>query len=282
MCGLYHQNVFVSPCQGMVVLSRLLYCLFSAGIAPYTPGREETRTVRIFSLFVLVFAIPLPAQDPAVVSPKIVKVEFENDRVRVLRVHYGPHESTAMHSHPAELVVRLTDGFTRASFPDGTSRETKGAAGAISWPEPTTHAVENLGNQTLENIEIEFKKAGAASAPVPAPQATPAPSDPDAVVSLVDEPHHHWKFQNQYVLVTEVTLAPGEATLFHTHLHDNIAIEFSNALTQRQLLGKQWQPAGELRVGQADYRQGDKQPYTHRVKNVGTTTFRVIDVELLQ
>ena len=237
--------------------------------------------VRILAVVLLLFAIPAPAQDPAVVSPKIVKVEFENERVRILRIHYEPHERTAMHSHPCDLVVRVTDGWAKATFPDGTSREAKGVAGDVFWIEPVTHAVESLADQPLENIEIEFKKAKAASVAVSAPHPAPAPSDPNAVVSLVDEPHHHWRFQNQYVLVTEVTLAPGESTLFHTHLHDNIAIELNNATTQRQLLGKEWQ-AADVKVGQVDYRQGDKQPYTHRVKNSGSTTFRVIDVELLQ
>lgn len=33
------------------------------------------------------------AQDAAKVDPQHYKVEMENSRVRVLRVHYGPHES---------------------------------------------------------------------------------------------------------------------------------------------------------------------------------------------
>jgi quercetin dioxygenase-like cupin family protein len=261
------------------------YCLlglFPAGVAPYTPSPEEIKTVRAWPFFFVVFAIPLPAQDPAVVSPKIIKVEFENDRVRILRVHYGPHDRTAMHSHPAELVVRVTDGWTRATYPDGTARENKGAAGAITWPEPTTHAVENLKDEPLENVEIEFKKVSAPSVPVSAPHPPSMAPAADAVVSLIDEPHHHWRFQNQYVLVTEVTLASGESTLFHTHTHDNISVELSNAITQRQFMGKEWQPASEVKIGEATYREGDKQPYTHRVKNAGATTFRVIDVELLQ
>jgi hypothetical protein len=31
-------------------------------------------------------------QDAAVVNPKIVKVEFENQQVRILRARYAPHE----------------------------------------------------------------------------------------------------------------------------------------------------------------------------------------------
>ena len=256
--------------------------LFRPGVAPYTPSLEEIKTVRIWPLLLVVFAVPLPAQDPAVVSPKIIKVEFENDRVRILRMRYGPHDRSAMHSHPAELVVRVTDGWTRITYPDGSSRETKGIAGAIFWPEATTHSVENLKDELMENVEIEFKKANAPSVPVPPPQPSSTAPAPDAVVSLIEEPHHHWKFQNQYVLVTEVTLAPGESTLFHTHAHDNIAVELSNAVTQRQFMGKEWQPSSQVKIGEVAYREGDKQPYTHRVKNAGATTFHVIDVELLQ
>ena len=33
--------------------------------------------MRMFLLFVLALALPLPAQDPVLVNPKIVKVEFD-------------------------------------------------------------------------------------------------------------------------------------------------------------------------------------------------------------
>ena len=33
------------------------------------------------------------AQDAVKVDPQHYKVEFENDQVRVLRIHYGPHEN---------------------------------------------------------------------------------------------------------------------------------------------------------------------------------------------
>jgi len=40
------------------------------------------------------------AQDAAKVDPKHYKVEFENSQVRILRIHYGPHEKSVMHSTP--------------------------------------------------------------------------------------------------------------------------------------------------------------------------------------
>ena len=41
--------------------------------------------------------------DPVSVDSKHYKVEFENERVRVLRIKYGPHEKSSMHSHPPSV-----------------------------------------------------------------------------------------------------------------------------------------------------------------------------------
>src|SRR2546421_9702322 len=49
------------------------------------------------------FAPILSAQDAAKVDPKHYTVVSENDQVRILKVHYGPHEKSVMHSHPASV-----------------------------------------------------------------------------------------------------------------------------------------------------------------------------------
>ncbi len=41
--------------------------------------------------------------DPVKVDPKHYSVVLENDRVRILRISYGP-------SHPASVAIYLTDG----------------------------------------------------------------------------------------------------------------------------------------------------------------------------
>ena len=53
------------------------------------------------------------SQDAVKVDPKHYKVETENAQVRVLRVHYGPHEKSVLHSHPNSVAVFLTDGSVR-------------------------------------------------------------------------------------------------------------------------------------------------------------------------
>ena len=50
----------------------------------------------------------MATQSTALSSQKILStvdsghyaVEMENDKVRVLRIKYGPHEKSVMHSHP--------------------------------------------------------------------------------------------------------------------------------------------------------------------------------------
>ena len=67
-----------------------------------------------------------PAQDPVKVDPNHYKVESENAKVRVLRVHYGPHEKSVMHTHPDLVVVYLSDGTIRMHTPDGKTQDTQG------------------------------------------------------------------------------------------------------------------------------------------------------------
>jgi quercetin dioxygenase-like cupin family protein len=48
--------------------------------------------------------MPQPSgDDPVRVDPKHYKVEFENERVRVVRIKYKPGEKSVMHSHPESI-----------------------------------------------------------------------------------------------------------------------------------------------------------------------------------
>src|SRR5689334_12379174 len=73
------------------------------------------------------------APDAVKVDPKHYKVELENDRVRVVRITYGPREKSVMHGHPAGLVVFLTDAHYKFTYPDGKSEEITGKKGHFLW-----------------------------------------------------------------------------------------------------------------------------------------------------
>jgi quercetin dioxygenase-like cupin family protein len=99
-----------------------------------------------------------PVQDAAEVSPKLVKVRLDNDRVRVLEVISQPGDKEGMHSHPATVAYLVSGGKLRVSFPDGTTREIDFKTGDTVYREPATHAAENVGTTTVHQIIVELKK----------------------------------------------------------------------------------------------------------------------------
>jgi quercetin dioxygenase-like cupin family protein len=96
--------------------------------------------------------------DPVKLDPKHYKVVIDNDQVRVLRAHYGPHEKSVMHEHPASVAVFMTDGHTKFTLPDGTAQTVDGKAKDATWADAGKHLPENVGDQPFEAIVIELKK----------------------------------------------------------------------------------------------------------------------------
>jgi quercetin dioxygenase-like cupin family protein len=110
----------------------------------------------------LLAAMAAISQDAAKVDPKHYKVEFENDQIRVLRITYGPHEKSAMHSHPAGVIVFLSDANVRFAMPGGKTQDVAVKAGRVQWSDPTTHLPENLTDKPMEVIQVELKAKPAA------------------------------------------------------------------------------------------------------------------------
>ncbi len=96
-------------------------------------------------------------QDPVKVDPKHYKVEIENDRVRVVRITYGPREKSPMHGHPLGVVVFLTDQRSKFTYPDGKTEEVVGKAGETRFLDAFQHLPENLSDQPFELILVELK-----------------------------------------------------------------------------------------------------------------------------
>jgi len=97
------------------------------------------------------------AQDPTKVEPKHYKLDFENERVQVVSVHYGPHEKSALHEHPGGVVVILTEAHLRFTDENGKTREIFSKPGEARWYPPFKHKVENLGNTSYDAVYIGLK-----------------------------------------------------------------------------------------------------------------------------
>jgi quercetin dioxygenase-like cupin family protein len=116
----------------------------------------------------------LPAQDAVKVDPKHYSVISDNDQVRILKVHYGPHEKSVMHSHPDTVAVFLTDAKGQFTFPDGKKQEFTVKAGDAQYSAAATHLPENTGDKDMEIIVTELKgKTAKAAKPAKVEPAKP-------------------------------------------------------------------------------------------------------------
>ena len=92
---------------------------------------------------------PAPAKttklDPTVVDPTRYKVVFENDQVRVLRIHFEAHERGAEHEHILNRVVLYLNDQGNAK------RDDVRVAGAA------THTEQNDSDRAADRIAIELK-----------------------------------------------------------------------------------------------------------------------------
>jgi len=216
--------------------------------------------------------------DPQQITPN--KIEFENDQIKVIRGFLAPHQKTAVHSHPYRFGVTLTKNDLMITS-DGKTVPSKKNAQEIFWSEPVTHQVENVSTDRMQNIEIEFKKDKGPGVEVKKDWSRPAAKGTaDDPVPVEYEPHHRVIFENQYVRVLDVVVKPGETTLFHKHSLDNIPVILTGADNRTQFAGEDWKPT-PAKAESVGFIPGATKPYVHRINNQGSTTFHVIDIQLL-
>jgi quercetin dioxygenase-like cupin family protein len=104
----------------------------------------------------------------------------------------------------------------------------------------------------------------------------------ETAVPVEDEPNHKTVLKNDYVQAFRVILAPGKSALMHTHARDDAAVRLSDATVTADLPG---QPTGAPEIvhrGMVSARANEPHPHTHRINNIGTTEFDVIDVQILK
>jgi quercetin dioxygenase-like cupin family protein len=101
-------------------------------------------------------------------------------------------------------------------------------------------------------------------------------------VPVEEEPLHKVVFKNDAVTVMHVTLAPGQTTLFHSHTHDRVAIALSATTIAQQKINEPEGPSTPTKPGDISALTLTEASYTHRVHNVGTAPYEVLDIEPAQ
>jgi hypothetical protein len=102
-----------------------------------------------------------------------------------------------------------------------------------------------------------------------------------AQVPVSKEPRHHVVFENDKARILNVLLPPGDTTLYHVHSTPSLFISFSKTHTFWQRVNEQ--PVSSNSEAGYIWFENLNPPNIkiHRVWNVDTSVFHVMDVELL-
>ena len=102
-------------------------------------------------------------EDSTIVDGDAHQVVFENDHIRLLQVLASPGHQSAMHSHPASLVISLGTGRVRLTSPDGSQQILDFRPGTFFWVESAAHSWELLAGE-VNAMAVEVKSAKTAAA----------------------------------------------------------------------------------------------------------------------
>jgi len=99
-----------------------------------------------------------------------------------------------------------------------------------------------------------------------------------AQVAVRNEPRHHNVFENDYIRILDVFLAPHDTTQFHVHNTPSVFAIYTNTATGSQL--KSGQPTKDLSKAGSFWYDSLSTPRIHRVWNEDSVWFHVMDIEL--
>jgi hypothetical protein len=184
-----------------------------------------------------------------------------------------------MHSHPPGCGVNLLSARVKNIFPDGSVRESQFEAGDVFWREGLVHAVENLSDTPVTNIEIELKNTTVPGVPVTG-QIVPA----DLVEPLPAqwEPHHKIRYENQYVRILEISLSPGESTALYRYSGDTLTVMLTAVRLKSQGAGKEWEQQPEMAAEAVRFDDVAHSSVSRRWMNAGPATVRMVVFEFLR
>jgi hypothetical protein len=97
--------------------------------------------------------------DAVRIDPARYTVDYENEKVRVVRLGFGPREKGVMVEHPPRVLATLSDVSVKLVFQDGKTDERGAPAGVAAWLEGETLQTENASDQPLEVVLVEPKSA---------------------------------------------------------------------------------------------------------------------------
>jgi hypothetical protein len=165
----------------------------------------------------LVGRAEVDAQDALTTLPDTYRLQFENDWVKIVRVHYEPHAKLPAHTHTerATAYVYLNDAgpviFKHIGLDYGavTRPATKAGAFRLYRGLEELHEVENTTAVPSHFLRVEFKTDPQEPKTLRGKFFREAPATPGENLAKV-------QFENVQVRITRIMVAPGKSVAVST------------------------------------------------------------------
>ena len=184
-------------------------------------SRTMTGTSRTIAVLITMLAA-MPARSQTIPGAVLARSEphhhpaYEDQTLRVLRVHIGPHDTTLLHEHDPDYfwVALGASEFVNAPLgkPDAVVKSP--ALGVHYAAGHFAHVARNPGTSPFDNITVELLgtqshvrnlcEAALAGQPLDCPRAVERPANAAGVTE-------HRAFTSDQLLVSVATLQPGAA-----------------------------------------------------------------------
>jgi hypothetical protein len=100
-------------------------------------------------------------------------------------------------------------------------------------------------------------------------------------IPVRNEPFHKNVFENEYLRVLDVRIAPGDTTQFHKHETPSVFISLHPVKTGSQVIIEDGSATALSADRSITFEGFYKSPRIHRVWNADTSVFHVMDIEIL-
>jgi len=139
-------------------------------------------------------SFPVSERDPVSLDPRYFRIAFQNEHVRVLRLHMPPRTGTLEEQFMNRLEISLSDSHLQWTDPLGKSSEERHRAGTAEWKNLRLMTIANLEEEPLDEILVEFKHPLCYPQPNQGYTAPPGtPPDEEAYMKKIhDLVNKHW------------------------------------------------------------------------------------------
>jgi hypothetical protein len=131
---------------------------YQEGGVPETAGTRSERALHEIRVELKASPPVEPNQLDAIsLEPSRYQIEFENERVRIVRLRFEAREKGIMVHHPPRVLATISDVTVKLKFSDGRTDQRGAPAGVAAWLDAETLQTENAADSPLVVVLVEPK-----------------------------------------------------------------------------------------------------------------------------